>query len=610
MTTLAEELSASFARMPELTGEIPDTDSERLTVFLLANSTNFTAEMLPTLLSIIKYDTETAIHIHTVDPPEDASAQLALLRATTPTLQLSATFETTVDQTAAIIPAYMSAVQLIRLCQIQAFSNRYFLTIPSGAVVRRPLRSLLKLLQRSSILLQEKFQDLIAVSPEKMGHVFLGECALTLMNRILDGTLKVGDSKTIKDAVAAFLTGHAGTATIGQIPQNYFGADDAQDRKIWLPSSTHDTHQFDNISRLWSETKGLRVLLLKPRMDLPFKTPSLLTPKSKKLLTAQFGSGDQASLRQHWTTFIDRAALAFRNAGHNPVIVERPMPELTPILANLTQADIAIVPHKNNFQFKGVEMPAIFFMQIAHRWLFTADPNGWGAGARAYPYNSFQDAPSDSGIYEFYSDLICRSNESKFLQPDRMSIEALRAQGELPNDDYLFFPCQIPHDEVVRFFCDVSEHDVVSALTNWANQSKVHMVFKLHPANHASTKPLQEVAKGPYIHWANASIHDLIEHCTAVYTMNSGVGHEAILHGKPIVMFGRAEYDRVAIRASLEDLEGAYARMKSWNKKMKLDDYRRFYHWFTRDFAIDLQDEDHLDASFCRLVRIAEDLCS
>jgi len=610
MTTLAEELSASFTRMPEVTGEFPDIDAERLTVFLLASGNDFIGKTLPTILSIIKHDTETAIHIHTVDPSEDTIAQLALLRATTPILQLSATFETTVSQSDTIIPAYMSAVQLIRLCQIQAFANRYFLTIPSGSIVRSPLRSLLKLLQSSAILLGEKFHDLVAVAPEQMGHVFLGECALTLMNRVFDGTLKVGNSKTVKNAVTAFIESQAGPNIVGKIPQDYFGDDGSQDSKIWLPPTTYVTHQFDNTRRLWGKTKGLRVLVLKPRMDLPFKTPSLLTPKSKELLTAQFGSGDQASLRQHWASFIERSTEAFGNAGHNPAIVERPMPELTPTLANLTQADIVIVPHKNNFQFEGLDMPAIFVMQIAHRWLFTADPNGWGAGARAYPYNGFQDAPSDSGIYEFYSNLIRRSNESKFSQPDRMSLDALREKGEVPNEDYLFFPCQIPHDEVVRFFCDVSEHDVVSALTKWANKNKVHMVFKLHPANCASTKPLQKIATGPYIHWANASIHDLIEHSTAVYTMNSGVGHEAILHAKPIVMFGRAEYDRVAIRASLEDLDGAYTRVRSWNKEKKLDEYRRFYHWFTRDFAIDLQDQDNLDESLSRLVRIAEELCT
>ena len=37
-----------------------------------------------------------------------------------------------------------------------------------------------------------------------------------------------------------------------------------------------------------------------------------------------------------------------------------------------------------------------------------------------------------------------------------------------------------------------------------------------------------------------------------VYLVNSGAGFEAMIHGKPIVRFGHAEYDRVVPQAAAE----------------------------------------------------------
>ena len=44
---------------------------------------------------------------------------------------------------------------------------------------------------------------------------------------------------------------------------------------------------------------------------------------------------------------------------------------------------------------------------------------------------------------------------------------------------------------------------------------------------------------------SDASIHQLIEPALAVFTVNSGVGSEALLHLKPVYLFGRADYRHV-----------------------------------------------------------------
>ncbi len=225
-----------------------------------------------------------------------------------------------------------------------------------------------------------------------------------------------------------------------------------------------------------------------------------------------------------------------------------------------------------------------------------------------YPYSDYQHAPTESPVFDDYLHRITTDNESKFDQPERRSREALIADGILPEENYVFFPCQIPDDEVVRFFSDYEEEDIIGALSSWANETGTKILFKAHPAAPHTSEPFKAIAQGPSVEWVDASVHDLIEHCDAVYTLNSGVGHEAILHGKPVVMFGRAEYDRLAIQITPDQLDDAYTRVQAWEASEAVGEYRKFYHWFTRDMAIDLSAPDHLPIALNRAVDLIESL--
>ncbi len=93
-----------------------------------------------------------------------------------------------------------------------------------------------------------------------------------------------------------------------------------------------------------------------------------------------------------------------------------------------------------------------------------------------------------------------------------------------------------------------------------------------------------------------------------MYTLNSGVGHEAVLYGKPVVMFGRAEYDSLAIKTTPDQLNDAYSSVMSWESPAVMRRYKQFYHWFTQDIAIDLQSAAHLDDALNRIVDRIETL--
>jgi capsule polysaccharide modification protein KpsS len=52
----------------------------------------------------------------------------------------------------------------------------------------------------------------------------------------------------------------------------------------------------------------------------------------------------------------------------------------------------------------------------------------------------------------------------------------------------------------------------------------------------------------------DVNIHEIIPHARAVVVVNSGTGMETLLHKRPVVTFGRCEYDCVSNKATTENI--------------------------------------------------------
>jgi capsule polysaccharide export protein KpsC/LpsZ len=98
-------------------------------------------------------------------------------------------------------------------------------------------------------------------------------------------------------------------------------------------------------------------------------------------------------------------------------------------------------------------------------------------------------------------------------------------------------------------------------------------------------------------------VHDLTTYSDAVYVNNSGVGLEAILHGKPVVTFGQAEYDTVSVRGNLEALDDAWEEVRTSDPDQRLDLYRQYIDRYCRLYCADMSDPQARDA---RLRTVAE----
>lgn len=586
-----------------LEGELPPERDDAVTLMLCGHQAALETDILPALCKLSGTAAGHPVHVHVLDMTPEGLARLTLLGESLPHLDLSVTGETAPAFLAEQAPCLSTAFGLIRLAELQQRVGGRLSFIDAALAGHVDPADIFGHLATHDVLILDHDLVGLALTESDSARHLSAAIAQKVRARLATGRAKPENATKIVASAKESLM-RQDPAPVGPFPLISQGDDpDVEfDESSWAAS----------VDGLWigksSSAAAKRVLILEPDLALPFKSPALVASAEQRRQGSPFLTGSHGALRQAWRECFDQLTQALTSRGHAVRTLVRPGSQISPALANLSGADLVIMPHRQSFQCEGLEVPALYLMQIAHRWLFTVDPKGWGAGAQAYPYAGFADGPPDGDSYDRYARMIFDANESKFDQPSRLSRDTLVMQGVLPAENYIFFPCQIPDDEVVRYFCDKSEEDVIRALTVWANASKIHLVLKAHPAAPETARPFQDIAQGPYIHWTNASIHDLIENCQAVYTLNSGVGHEAILHGKPVVMFGRAEYDRVAIRTTVNDLDEAYRRVQSWGHTTALRDYKQFYHWFTRDMAIDFSDEGHLPAALSRFVDMVESL--
>ena len=327
----------------------------------------------------------------------------------------------------------------------------------------------------------------------------------------------------------------------------------------------------------------MKVLILKPRLDLPFKQ-----------FSASASNPNLPDLRTYWEKFINSLTKAHQKQGDTVLVVEAPRWQFTNDVVKQYNADRVYVPHTEEDRFKGGET-CMYYMQSVFPELFTIDSKGWGGGADfVHKKDILRDDKSDDSSFEKYKKRI-HTNQSKFAQPDD--------DVDLGPSKFIFVPLQLPHDETIKYHSNISVHEFVESLCRWSSRSLVPIVFKGHPANIQSMEPLVNIInKYPTLtshikYVTDISIHKLIEASSAVYLINSGVGMEAMLHVKPIVSFGRSEYQNYVHNGTIDDLESAYQHVQKTNVEDLEIDYRLFFDWYVNKIAYHCDKFDFIDIS-------------
>ena len=276
------------------------------------------------------------------------------------------------------------------------------------------------------------------------------------------------------------------------------------------------------------------VVILKPRLDVTFKKGAV--PDKK---------GPIQPVRQHWANFVKVKVKEHKKKGDKVQIIEKPLWQFTPEFVNEIISDIVYVPHhgKKTFLCDTRSKQVLYYMQMVFPWMFQVDSVGWCADASVWP---IQPAEKTNGrIFEVLR-INALSGKSKFDQPEMQKLN-------LP-EKFVFFPCQIPHDQTIKLHSDISVPEALEKTIEIAIALKMPLIVKPHPQNKVAMQPLLEIVKKHHakeIYWVDGiNIHQLLSACEAVFTVNSGVGMEALLHRKPVYTFGRADYASVTHNVS------------------------------------------------------------
>ena len=285
------------------------------------------------------------------------------------------------------------------------------------------------------------------------------------------------------------------------------------------------------------------ILLMRPHLDVNFKADAghdiNRKPDESK---AKWPRNFYLSLYENLEEWLINEEYAVARAHF-------PMCHLTPKLARSIPAYATIMMHRQDFEFDH-HPNTIYLKDTPFPDWFSFDTKGWGGTASFYPFDITNGDPK-SGMFEMCQEKYIKNNWSKFKQPAQVG------RTDLP-DDFIFWPCQLPHDQTLKYHARLNVHRVLTDLVVWCHRNKKHLVVKRHPVpkpGNESMRRYQEIVEAiasPYIHWIeNISVHECLHQCSSVYLFNSGTGFEALLHEKPVVTFGDAEYDCISVTGEI-----------------------------------------------------------
>ncbi|MCS3390805.1 capsular biosynthesis protein [Burkholderia thailandensis] len=117
---------------------------------------------------------------------------------------------------------------------------------------------------------------------------------------------------------------------------------------------------------------------------------------------------------------------------------------------------------------------------------------------------------------------------------------------------YVFLPLQVSGDTQIKLHSDVDNLKAIQLAFEHAANVSADLIVKLHPAE-CDAAVIDEVVRMQQVYHfdlVTSPTTDLIKHAHSVVTINSTVGLEALLYGKPVMSLGRCfykEFDRVRL---------------------------------------------------------------
>ena len=241
-------------------------------------------------------------------------------------------------------------------------------------------------------------------------------------------------------------------------------------------------------------------------------------------------------------------------------------------------ADFRIYAHKTRREAPWVDL---HYKEMHMKGLFTIDPQGWGfdhSASASLP--DLEETPLDEAR------AFCFGLRNSFLA-NGMSKHLQPALGEIEQDllPFVLVPLQLPTDDTIMHHSPVSVIDFIHLTAEWAESAKQKIVIKLHPGTYIPE--VAEVARSRasgsrFVFLRDSNIHSLIAASTGVLVINSGVGFESLIHGKPVAVLGRCDYQWIVYRADPKRLGEALRYMRGYTPKQQDSGFRFIHHYYHR----------------------------
>jgi hypothetical protein len=221
--------------------------------------------------------------------------------------------------------------------------------------------------------------------------------------------------------------------------------------------------------------------------------------------------------------------------------------------------------------------------------------SGWASIAeRTLPelIESVDPAEAEKNFLRLHADIV-ELGLSKYKQGGEPAPRVAR---------YIFLPMQVLDDVVARL-AYINSLELLDHLAAWAERREVSVVVKRHPKCRSPevAAALMKHEKNGSILVSSASVHELIRGAEGVVTVNSGVGAEALLHLKPVITTGGADYSAATrIARNLAELDAALEHVSEL--PFEQIDIKRFLWFYTKRYQVSADSPEDIQAVVAQIV--------
>ncbi|MDX4050295.1 hypothetical protein Q6A83_05850 [Aliarcobacter skirrowii] len=216
-------------------------------------------------------------------------------------------------------------------------------------------------------------------------------------------------------------------------------------------------------------------------------------------------------------------------------------------------------------------------------------------------YSGWSSLCKDEKEIEKIKQIDVKQAEKDFLYYNAKYIDRNRSKYEQPDIDdvlfpkkFVFIPLQIFTDSVMaKSYFEPMEW--FQKTVEFLSQKNINIVIKRHPRCYLKEveAELEKLKNQKNINIYSGSIHQAISKCSAVYTINSGSGFEALFHLKPVVTFGEVDYQSATF--NIKDFKELEANPIPVLSEEKIIYIKQFLSYYMREKNININSKKSIE---------------